>query len=249
MQMSMNFTHDQRYPTVLERLQAAWPVKEKQNADPLSQLVFMVISDNTPSALALAAFQRLRARFPRWSDLRDAAPDMVLATLGGVDRCLDKATTLPRLIQAIEDRHGLIELDFLAGWTTEAAREWLEALPGIDSMMSAATLNFSTLRRTVMTLDKDIARVLRRFGLVPVGAPLSALDRIVMENIPSEWKAPEMSALYQGMTKIAETVCHRGKPECKHCPLNDLCASANRSAATVLAFPSSRTRQQQSAAS
>ena len=239
-QMPMSFTHDQRYPTVLARLISSWPIKEQQNADPLSQLVFMIISDRTPSALALAAFQRLRARFPRWSDLRDAPPDMVLGLLGGVDRSLDKATTLPRLIQAIEDRHGLIELDFLSGWTTEAARQWLEDLPGVDTMMSAATLNFSTLRRTVMTLDRDIARVLRRFGFVPDGAPLSALDRLVLENIPATWQAEELSALYQGMIKISQTVCHHGRPECKRCPLNDLCASASRRAAKVLAFPTSR---------
>lgn len=238
MQMSLTFARDARFYQVLDRLSAAWPSQEQGNSDPLSQLVFMVLSAQTPSALALAAFRRLRARFSRWSDLRDAAPDLLLATLRGVTQAPEKATTLPRLLQAIEDRQGLIELDFLAGWTNEAARQWLEELPGVNATISAATLNFSSLRKTVMTLDGESARVARRFGFVPAGAPMSALDRMIMDRMPPEWKAGELARLYRGMKKLSENLCHQDKPACKVCPLSDLCPSANRQAATILAFPS-----------
>lgn len=237
MQMSLTFARDKRFYEVLDRLSAAWPMKQRENSDPLSQLVFMILSADTPSALALAAFRRLRGRFPRWADLRDAPPDMVLASLRGIERALDKATTLPRVMQAIEDRHGLIELDFLAGWASDAARQWLEQLPGVDATTSAATLNFSSLRKTVMTLDGESARVVRRFGFVPAGAPMSALDRHIMDHMPAEWKAEELTRLYHGMKKLSEATCHRGKPDCKTCPLNDLCPSAARKPAEVLAFP------------
>ena len=237
MQMSLTFARDKRFYAVLDRLSAAWPLKPREDSDPLSQLVFMIVSAETPSALALAAFRRLRGRFPRWADLRDAPPDMVLASLRGVDHAPDKATTLPRVMQMIEDRHGLIELDFLAGWTSEAARQWLEQLPGVDAMISAATLNFSSLRKTVMTLDGESARVARRFGFVPAGAPMSALDRHIMDQMPVEWKADDLTRLYHGLKKLGQAHCHRGRPACKTCPLSDLCPSAARKPAEVLAFP------------
>ncbi|WP_306250028.1 endonuclease III [Parvularcula sp. IMCC14364] len=237
MQMPLSFAADARLPVILDRLSAAWPPREAQNADPLSQLVFMLVSADTPSAIALAAHQRMRLRYPRWSDLRDEAPEVLLNVLRGVERAVEKAVTLPRLLQAIEDRHGLLELDFLGGWSTAAAREWLEALPGVDSTISAATLNFSTLRRTILTLNNQTARAARRLGLVEKGAPMSALDRQVMDRVPADWQAREVSVLYGGLRKLTETYCHQGKPECGRCPLNDLCPSASAQSASIIRFP------------
>ncbi len=237
MQMSLAFKTDKRFPEVLSRLRNAWPPKDETHTDPLSQLIFMLISTNTPTAISLAAYRRLRSRYVRWPDLRDESPEVLLNVLRGVDRAVEKAVTLSRILQEIENRHGLIELDFLAGWTTQSARDWLESLPGVDSMISAATLNFSTLRKTVLALDKSAARAVRRLAFVTPGAPMSALDRQIMGKIPSHWQANEMTTLYTGLHKLAATYCHRGKPDCAHCPLSDLCPTAQQGSAKVLSFP------------
>ncbi len=238
MQMPLSFAADQRFPEVLNRLKAAWPPREEQHADPLSQLVFMLVSADTPSAIALAAYRRLRSRYHGWPAVRDEAPEVLLRVLRGIDKAVEKAVTLPRLLQEIEDRHGLLELEFLAGWTTQAAREWLEALPGVDAMISTATLNFSTLRKTVLALDPEGARVVRRFGFVAPAAPMSALDRQIMDKIPASWQAKEMSSLYSGIHKLAGTYCHKGRPKCAKCPLNDLCPTSKKASAAILQFPS-----------
>ncbi|MCI5044234.1 MAG: hypothetical protein MRY72_06000 [Aquisalinus sp.] len=247
MQMPLSFAIDERLPEILDRLSLAWPQRDQQHADPLSQLIFMLVSADTPSAIALAAHQRMRLRYPRWSDLRDVAPEVLLQVLHGVERAVEKAVTLPRVLQAIEDRHGLLELDFLAGWSTAAAREWLEELPGVDSTVSAATLNFSTLRRTILTMNARTAQAARRLSLVEKGAPMSALDRQVMNRVPADWQAKEVSALYNGLRKLTETYCHQGKPDCKRCPLNDLCPTASARSAQVICFPGEKYDRQSQA--
>ncbi|MBD0427573.1 endonuclease III domain-containing protein [Aquisalinus flavus] len=235
--MSLTFARDKRLPDILDRLSRAWPSPARPNAEPLSQLVFMVLVGGTPTAVALAVFQRLRQRFRNWGDLRDADPDVLLPVLRGVERVTDKATTLPRLLQAIETKRGELDLGFLEQWNSDEAMTWLCALPGVDATIAAATLSFSTLRKTVATVDQDSARPVRRLRLAPEGTPISALDRHIMERMPADWKAAELNRLYQGLTRLADKVCHRGKPDCKHCPLSDLCPTAANSTATILTFP------------
>lgn len=237
MQISLSFAQDSRLPEIHRRLVAAWPVERRAQADPLTQLVYLVLADETERVLALAAFERLQLRYRRWADLRDAAPEMILPVLRGVTDAPQKALTLPRLLQTIEDRHGLLELDFLAGWSVQSARHWLAALPGVTEIMAAAVLNFSSLRKTVVSVDDTIARPLRRLGLANPGAPISALERQLMERLPSNWDAKEAAELYHGLRKLARSVCERGKPACHQCPLKDLCPSAARTAAKVIAFP------------
>ena len=242
MQMSLTFARDKRLPEILTRLRAAWPAPDRPNTDPLSQLVFMVLVSGTPTALALAAFQRLRQRCRNWAELRDAPPEMLLPVLRGVDRATDKATTLPLLMLAIERRHGVLELEFLESWSSDQALDWLCALPGIDATIAAATLSFSSLRKTVATIDQETARPVRRLRLAPEGAPMSALDRHLLEAMPADWTGAELARLHQGLARLADRVCHRGRPDCRACPLNDLCPTGMSQSAQILAFPGKRRR-------
>ncbi len=237
MQTLFTFATEKRLPEILCRLQAVYGKTRRGESDPLSQLVFCVVGEKTPGALALASFHRLRQEFARWSDIRDADPDDLIPSLRGVADHARKAKLLPQILRQIEARHGLLELDFLADWPIEAAQKWLQGLPGIRAAAAAATLSFSSLRKTILSVDHDSARPLRRMALVPAGAPLSALDRYIGENLPFQWKAREARSLHDGLARLGRNICHQGRPDCKHCPLNDLCPTAKHGSAKVLNFP------------
>ncbi|MGV6802361.1 MAG: endonuclease III domain-containing protein [bacterium] len=240
MQFSLRFIQDSRLPEINRRLGLAWSKPEQDKADPLSQLVFLTIAEGGERILVLAAYERVIARYRNWGDLRDAAPETLLPLLRGVNDAAQKATTLPRLLQAIEDSHGVLELDFLAGWSIESARRYLADLPGVNDIIAAAVLNFSSLSKSIMTIDKTVARPLRRLGLASPGAPLSALERELEEKLPDHWQAKDLADLYTGLRKLAETVCHKGRGKCKSCPLNDLCPSAQQPSAHIIRFPTQR---------
>jgi endonuclease-3 len=240
MQTSMTFAVDNRLPEILDRVRSLFAARSPVVTEPLSQLVFAIIAEGAAPSVGLAVYNRLRATFPRWSDLRDASAERVGRVLVGVPGAVAKAEALPALLRAIEAERGVIELDFLRRMTTETAGRWLEKLPGVNGTVAAAVLSFSDLKRPVVAIGKEGARPIRRLGLAPASAPLSALPRHVAERAPSGWRAEEFADLGRGMARIARTVCIDGKPDCSACPLRDLCPSANRQAADVVAFPGPR---------
>lgn len=237
MQTSMTFAVDNRLPEILERMRALYPARPARLTDPLSQLVFSVVAEGAAPAVGLAVYNRLRATFPRWSDLRDAPEEKVSRVLVGVPGGTEKAKALPAIMRRIEDERGAIDLDFLQRLGTEAAARWLETLPGVNASIAAATLSFSDLRRPVLAIGKEGARPIRRLGLAGPSAALSALPRHVAEKAPSSWRAEDFADLGRGLARLGRTVCGEGRPDCKACPLKDLCPSANRQAAEVVAFP------------
>ena len=247
MQTSMTFATDNRLPEILARMEQLAPESRTRVTDPLSQLVFAVVSDGAAPAVGLAVYNRLRATCPRWSDLRDASGETLQRVLVGTPGAAAKAEALPAIIRTIEAERSLIELDFLRRMTTEAAGRWLERLPGVTSGIAAAVLSFSDLRRPVMSVDQRAARPVRRLGLAPASAPLSALPRHVAERSPSAWGPDEFAGLARGFAKIARTVCHDGKPDCGACALRDLCPSAGQRTAEVVTFPGGPARTRRAA--
>ena len=237
MQTSLHFATDNRLPEILARVEALSPQRQARITDPLSQLVFAVVSDDAAPAVGLAVYNRLRATCPRWSDLRDASAETLARILVGVPGAAAKAKALPAIVQRIEDERGVIELDFLRRMTTEAAGRWLETLPGVNAATAAAVLSFSDLRRSVMSVGQQNARVIRRLGLAPTAAPISALPRHVAERSPSGWGSDEFAGLAKGLAKLGRTACTEGKPNCGACTLRDLCPSARRDTAKVVTFP------------
>ena len=242
MQTSLTFATDNRLPEILDRLRSLFPQQAARRTDPLTQLVFAVVSQDAAPSVASAVFNRMRATFPRWSDLRDAEEAKLARVLVGVPGAAAKAAGVPALLRAIEAERGVIDLDFLGRMSTEAAGRWLERLPGVTADVAAAVLSFSDLARPVMAIGRGPARPVRRLGLAQTAAPLSALPRQVAERAPADWKAEEFADLARGMARLARTVCHEGQPDCRACPLADLCPSANQRSAEVVAFPGARRR-------
>ncbi len=93
-----------------------------------------------------------------------------------------KATQLRNALRMIEERRGSLVLNFLADWPVDDAQDWLRTLPGVGPKVSAAVLNFSTLRQRVLVVDCHHFRVAKRLGLLRPNAPFAAAQRILMSQ-------------------------------------------------------------------
>lgn len=239
----MLFATDNRLPEIKDRLRARFPDSGRANADPLRQLIYGLVSEGAAPAVGVGVFNRLMADFPHWLALRDASPAHLEKLFVGLPRARAKAVAVPALLRDIEARTGDLTLDPLTRMSTEAGCRWLTTLPGVSPALASAVLAFSSLARPTMAVDVAAAQVVRRLGLCPPGAPLSAVSRHVAERAPAAWRGPEFSALSNGLERLAHTVCQEGQALCHKCPLQDLCPSAAQQSATIIPFARVRSGQ------
>lgn len=236
MQRTLEFAVDNRLPEIRSRLGRIFPRRDGAPTDPLRQLIYGVLCDGLAPAAALAVFNRVKLTYPNWARLRDAEPAALEAILVGVPRAAQKAIHIPAILREIEERAGDLDLDHLGRLSTESAQRWLEQLPGVTATIARAVLAFSTLGRPVVPVDSDSATPARRLGLAPAGVPISALPRHILARSPASWGTTEFSDLSRLLKQLGRRLCRRDNAACADCILSDLCPSAKRPTAQIIAF-------------
>jgi endonuclease-3 len=196
--------------------------------DPVSQLVMALIGTRTVTTTSKRVFVQLMARYGSWAEVSSRAPAELRRALAPVTYADAKAERLPAALRAIASACGELDLEFLGTWPEEPALLWLERLPGVGRKVSAATLNFSTLRRRVLVVDLHHRRVVQRLGLVPPAATLTQAYHILMRRLPDRWTAADLDDHHMLIMHHAQTVCRALAPRCGACPLASLCPTAAR---------------------
>ena len=199
------------------------PIPYFHSLDPLSELVSSLLSHRTRNAESGRAFKALRARFPDWSDLIDAATADVEALIHGVTWPESKAPRIQQVLRDVRDRHGELTLDFLADLDPEVARAWLAAIPGVGPKTSAAVLSFSTLRMPALPVDSHHHRVAQRLGLIGPKVDVGPSHDALRALLPADYTAQELYDDHELLMLHGQKTCHFRSPTCGRCTLLDLC--------------------------
>ncbi|MDP4023916.1 Fe-S cluster assembly protein HesB [Methylobacterium sp. NEAU 140] len=202
------------------------PIPYFHSLDPVSELVSSLLSHRTRNAESGRAFKALRARYPAWEDVIDADTAEVEATIRGVTWPELKAPRIRAILAALRERRGTLDLGFLAGMGVDAARAWLEEIPGIGPKTSAAVLSFSTLRMPALPVDSHHHRVAQRLGLIGPRVDVGPSHGVLRAQLPADWSAQDLYDNHEILMLHGQKVCHHRSPACGRCVLADLCPSA-----------------------
>lgn len=202
------------------------PIPYFHSLDPVSELVSSLLSHRTRNAESGRAFKALRARFPDWEAVIDAEVPEIEATIAGVTWPELKAPRIRDVLRAVRDRCGTLDLAFLADKDVEAARAWLQAIPGVGPKTSAAVLSFSTLRMPALPVDSHHHRVAQRLGLIGKTVDVGPSHPILRAQLPADWSAQDLYDNHEILMLHGQKVCHHHRPACGRCVLVDLCPSA-----------------------
>ena len=213
------------------------PIAYFHGLDPLSELVSSLLSHRTRNADSGAAFKALRTRFPDWSEVATAPTAAVQAAISRATWPEQKAPRIQAILGAIQAECGTLSLDVLDDMTVEAARAWLERLPGIGPKTSAAVLSFSTLRRPALPVDSHHHRVAVRTGLIPATLAVGPSHRVLAAQLPPDWDAQRIYDNHEVLMLHGQRCCHHHDPACGRCPLLDLCPSGQRRQEHPTAMP------------
>lgn len=191
--------------------------------NPLKQFVYSLLSARTKTPASHQVMRDLEARFgPDWEAVRDAPVADIEQAIQVVTFPEVKAPRLKLALQQITARYGSLTLDFLASYRTDKIRTWLEGFEGVGPQVSAAVVNFSTLRRRAVALDGHHLRVVHRLGLTPRG-DARRTEELLMRMVPETWTAEMLDEDHSLFKVHGQTLCTFADPQCSRCPLLEGC--------------------------
>ena len=203
--------------------------------DPLTQFIYSLLSARTKTLEAHQVMRDLERAFPgagpgSWEAVRDAPIADVERAIAVVTFPEVKAPRLKLALVAITERTGALSLDFLARYRTEKIRTWLEQFEGVGAQVSAAAVNFSTLRRRALSIDANHLRVVQRLCVVPRADAATTEDRL-MRLVPETWDAAMLDEHHSLVKLHGQTLCTFSEPRCAECPLLKICPTGERNTA------------------
>ena len=204
---------------------------ERMPWDPLTQFIYSMLSSRTKTPASQQVMRDLERRFHagpgHWEPVRDATTTEIEQTIGVVTFPEVKAPRLKMALLQITERYGSLTLDFLARYKTDKIREWLEQFEGVGAQVSAAVVNFSTLRRRALCVDANHLRVTQRLCIVP-RADAATTEQRLMRLVPETWDAAMLDEHHSLIKLHAQALCTFSEPQCKPCPLLALCPTGQR---------------------
>ena len=187
-------------------------------ADPLSELIGTILSQNTSDVNSGRAFECLRAAFPTWEQVRDAPVDSVVAAIHSGGLAAIKAPRIQRVLATISGQRGGLDLCFLADMPVDEARHWLMSLDGVGAKTAACVLMFS-LGKPVMPVDTHVHRVSQRLGLAGPKDSAEETEAILETLLPPEARY----AFHLNVIAHGRQVCKAQRPRCALCVLACRC--------------------------
>ena len=190
-------------------------------ADPLDDLIFLVLSRMTQEVKYVRTYSRLRGSLSTWDEVRDAPPDELETLIHEAGLAPTKVAQIQAILAGIEAREGALSLHRLRSMPDDEVESYLTSLPGV-ARKTALCVMLYTLGREVLPVDTHVWRVAQRLGLAPAGGWSEGWGRDLEAAVPRELRG----SLHVTMIAHGREVCRARAPACGSCTLADLCPAA-----------------------
>lgn len=193
-------------------------------ADPLDELVYIILSRRTNEEAYQRAYRSLRSRFGTWEEVAEAPAEEIETYISASGLANRKAVSIKAFLRAIHDRFGTCTLEPLRSWSDDDALDFLDGLPGVGTKSALCVMLYS-LGRPVFPADAHVGRVLGRLGILePAGVDLLTMEhrprqRILLDAVPPHLRY----GLHVNLVVHGRSPCRAIRPACDRCPLLDQC--------------------------
>ena len=192
------------------------PDRKRPSID--DQLCASILSARTHDDVWLKAFLRVKAHVGgHWHLLGEVALQDIRRLIPDVTFAERKAFSLKTLWRAHPEGFAHVAQMPVAQGLAE-----LELNHGVGRKISAAALNFSTLRGRAFVADTHVLRVLQRFGFIGALARAKEAYDAVMPAAGG-FEADDLFELHWHLKRLGQKVCTYGKANCGFCPLASSC--------------------------
>jgi len=109
----------------------------KNSKDPLTELVFTILSQNTNDTNRDRAYKSLKREFPTWDDTANASHAELMSAIKTGGLAKTKATWILKMLNDIKKSQGRLNLDFLYNQTDEQVNDYLQNIDGVGPKTAA----------------------------------------------------------------------------------------------------------------
>ena len=190
--------------------------------DPLSELIAVVLSQNTSDVNSHRAFAALVDRFGYWEAVAAADAGEIARAIRAGGLADIKAARIKAILGEIRARWGRLDLGFLGDMDLNEAKAWLRELPGVGPKTAGCVLLFS-LGRPAMPVDTHVYRVARRLGLIDARASVEKAHDVLEALVPPE----NVYEVHMLLVEHGRRTCKAQRPRCGACALRLVCPSAH----------------------
>ncbi len=206
--------------TALTALRKKFPPPPEPPRRPiLEEVLYAILREGVPSAVADAAFGRLKAAFFDWNEVRVSSVQEVADVLAGIPGAGDRAKRVVDFLQEHFERTYSFDLEDLEKKGLKQAAKQLARYKdkGVTDFV-VAWVTQRSLGGHAVPLDGPSLRVLRRLGVADTD-DLEAVRASVEHYVPKA-KGYEFT---EELIQHADAVCVEGTPLCPQCPLKSDC--------------------------
>ena len=191
-----------------------------QHHDPLSELIAVILSQNTSDTNSNRAFDSLTGTFENWDEVANANVEDIEQSIrsGGLSRV--KAARIKEILKTILAERGSLDLSFLNNLPLNEAKAWLQKLPGVGPKTVGCVLLFS-LGKPVFPVDTHVFRVSKRLGLITNGVSVEQAHNILGAMVPAE----DVYQFHMNMVEHGRHICKSQRPRCSECIFRQDCPS------------------------
>ena len=196
------------------------PFPREPRYDPISEVVFTILSQHTSDTNSGRAFKQLMDNFDSFEDVAKADAEVIARYVSTAGLSKIKAPRIKQVLNLIIERRGSLDLYFLKEMLLDEAKAWLRELPGIGPKSAGIILSFA-LGMPAMAVDTHIYRVSKRLGLIGPKTSYEQAHEILEQAVEPDQVYPFHVALITHGRKV----CKAPRPLCGQCVLAHRCPS------------------------
>ncbi len=206
---------------IAEELEKHFGVPERlATKDPLSELIFAILSQNTTDKNRDRAFAGLRARFKSWEEVMSGDVKEIEEAIRVGGLAPQKSSRIKEILRIIYEERGKLDLEHLVNMERDEAIVYLTSFKGVGVKSASIVLLFS-LGKPAFPVDTHIFRVTKRLKLIDEKTSVDVAHKIMEGLIAEESYYP----FHMLLIRLGREYCKARGPLCSRCPLFSLCPS------------------------
>jgi len=189
--------------------------------DPLDDLVYVLLSNQTPPERARSIYRQLKDRFSSWRGLLGADQEDVYELIKPAGFGRRRTSQLRSIFKTLREDFGEVEADELWRWPDERLLDYLTSLRGVSGKVARCVMMYAS-GREVLPVDVHVHRVAVRLGWTSRSRPEQCHEELEVLLPRHRYYAFHVDCISHG-----RTLCTSSEPSCRSCPVRRYCSYAD----------------------